>query len=230
MKKYRFELAFFKLFFVFLISASSVFSQKSYEFGVTLPVESVSVTTTDPVYFGIYQSSKGPQLSYEVNEKGIFIHTINIQAISRETIREDSRYEVRNEHIFGVTEDSIPCVFQDDNYYFGVRNSVQLAGSESENKLIPNGTGTYILNFKSDNGYTPALVEFRNNQLNISHFDYDEEGKLFKKVKDQQTVESRESNLTTIILLPTLREWQKISKKELFGEANVFHKELFGNN
>lgn len=223
MKKYLINLSFSSLFFIFWCSVSTVFSQISYEFGATLPIDAIAVNTTSANFFGIYEA-ESPQLRYEINEKGIFIHTINIQAISKETLRENSKYEVRNEHIFGVTEDSIPYVFQDDQYYFGVRNIVQLAGADNSNKLLPNGDGSYILNFKTDYGYTPALIEFRNNQLNISYFDYDSEGKIFKKIKEKQTIEPKENNLTTIVLLPTLREWEKISEKELFGTVQVFPK------
>lgn len=219
MKKVPIHLSVVKLFFIFFIFYSSSFSQISYEFGVLIPTEKTPLHTTEPTYFGLYET-ENPQLKYEINEKGIFIQTINIQSISKETIRETGKYEVRNEHIFGVSEDSIPCIFQDDNYYFGVRNTVQLIGNNSENKLIPMGTGSYILNFKTENGYTPTLMEFRNNQLNISHFDYDSESKFFKKIKDKQTIQL--NDLTTIVLRPTLREWEKISGKELFGEVQSF--------
>lgn len=223
MKKCSFNSTVVKLFFIFWFSAPSAYSQFSYEFGNPLPIEAAALITTDPVHFGHYEGDNA-QLKYEVNEQGIFIHTLNIQAISHETIRETGKYSVRNEHIFGVTEDSIPYVFQDDNYYFGVRNTLKIAGDTSENKLTPNGAGSYIINFKTDNGYTPALFEFRNNQLNISYFDYDSEGKMFRKIKEKQIIRSGENSLTTIVLLPTLREWQKISGKELFGEVQVFQK------
>lgn len=221
MKKDSIHLLVAQLFFIFCLPFSSSFSQISYEFGVPIPVEKTPVNTTEPVYFGLYETDN-PQLKYEINEKGIFIQTINIQSISKKTIRETGKYEVRNEHIFGVSEDSIPCIFQDDNYYFGVRNTVQLIGQDSDNKLIPTGNGSYILNFKTENGYTPTFIEFRNNQLNISHFDYDSESKLFRKIKDKQTIQS--NGLTTIVLHPTIREWEKISGKELFGTIQSFKK------
>lgn len=223
MKKDSIYLSVAKLFFIFCISSFHSFSQISYEFGVLIPVETIPVNATEPIYFGLYET-ENPQLKYEINETGIFIQTINIQSISKETIRETGKYEVRNEHIFGVSEDSIPCIFQNDNYYFGVRNTVQLIGNNSENKLIPTGKGSYILNFKTENGYTPTFVEFRNNQLNISHFDYDSEGKLFRKIKDKQMIQSQNNSLTTIVLRPTLREWEKIFGKELFGEIQSFEK------
>jgi hypothetical protein len=224
MKKYLLLPSIFGLFFVFFTTSFSSFSQNSYEFGLPLPIETIAVLTVSPSNYGIYESPNGPQLSYEFTDKGMFIHTINIQAISRETIRESSQYSVRNEHIFGVTEDSIPCVLQDDNYYFGVRNKVQVAGEGNANQLLPNGVGSYVLNFKTDSGYIPTLLEFKTNQLWISHFDYDEEGKLFKKIKEQQVITGNSNGLTNIILLPTLKEWQKISKKELFGEIQIFNK------
>lgn len=222
MKKYSIVRLVFILFFAFCSFISPIQAQNSYEFGVVVPVEGIEITTTSPNLFGVYENDA--QLKYEINEQGIFVHTLNIQAISKETVRETGKYFVRNEHIFGVTKDSIPCVLQDDNYYFGVRNTTQLTGSTSENKLISNGEGSYVLNFKSENGYTPALIEIKNNQLSISYFDYDSEGKLFKKVKEKQTVQA--NNLIVIILMPTLREWQKLSSKELFGTIKTFNKAI----
>jgi hypothetical protein len=221
MKKDSINLSIAKLFFIFCLSFLHSFSQISYEFGVLIPIEKTPVNTTESNYFGVYETDN-PQLKYEINEKGIFVQTINIQSISKETIRETGKYEVRNEHIFGVSEDSIPCIFQDDSYYFGVRNDVQLIGNNSENKLIPLSSGSYILNFKTENGYTPTLIELSNNQLNISHFDYESESKIFKKIKDKQTIQSKAHGLTTIVLRPTLREWEKILVKELFGEVQNF--------
>lgn len=223
MKKYSVSFRVIQLFLISCFVSGYTFSQNSYEFGSVLPVEGTVLNTTEQQHFGTYDGSTA-QLKYEVNGQGIFVHTINIQAISKETIRETGQYFVRNEHIFGVTEDSIPCVFQDDNYYFGVRNSVQLAGEGIENKLVQNGDGSYILNFRSAFGFIPSLLEFRNNQLTISYFDYDSEGKLFKKIREKQVIESTDTQLTTIVLQPTLKEWQKISRKELFGEARVFRK------
>lgn len=224
MKKYAVNLGVVKLFLVSCFVSVNALSQNSYEFGSALPVEGTVVTAPDQKYFGMYDGPNA-QLKYEVNAQGIFIHTINIQAISKETIRETGRYFVRNEHIFGVTEDSIPCVFQDDSYYFGVRNSTRIAGAETENILVRNTEESYILNFKSDYGFIPSLFEFRNNQLTISYFDYDSEGKLFRKIKEKRTIDQpEESNLTVIVLEPTTKEWQKISRKELFGEARTFQK------
>lgn len=211
-----------KYLFVILIGINFLsFSQISYEFGKPIPVDGLSIQTVTPSFYGVYQN-ENPQYKYEVNEKGIFIHTINIQAISRETLRENAQYEVRNGCIFGVTEDSIPYVFQDDSYYFGVRNTVQLVGGEAENQLIEMKRGDYVLNFKTENGYTPALFSFQNNSLAIAYFDYEDETKEFKKVKETSTIEA---NLKTVVLYPTLKEWEKItSKVDLFGESDQFQK------
>lgn len=224
MKKYLSKYTLIKLFFVFYFFSLSTFAQNSYEFGVTLPVEAPDIFTVDSKFYGLYESEKGPQITYEITDKGIFIKTINIQAISKETMRESSQYFVRNEHIFGVTEDSIPYVFEDEKYYFGVRNTVQLIGKDTENKLTDLNQWSYILNFKTEDGYIPSLLEFNGNHLLISSFDYDEEGKVFKKVQEQQKRERQDNNLTVIVLIPTVKEWQKLSKKEIFGTQRVFIK------
>lgn len=212
-----------KLIISFFVSFcfTALYAQKSYEFKEALPISGSLIVAVDARYFGTYEGET-TQLMYIVSDSGIVINTINIQAISKETVRETGQYFVRNEHIFGVTKDSIPCVLQDDNYYFGVRNSVQLIGKGSENILMNDSPGTYFLNFKTEHGYTPALLRFENQQLKISYFDYDEESKIFKKIKEKQVLSNQDNSLTTIVLEPTIKEWQKLAKKELFGVPTVF--------
>ncbi|MCO5260924.1 MAG: hypothetical protein M9916_12340 [Crocinitomicaceae bacterium] len=224
MKIYSFSLLFLTLFFSTFVDGSQLFAQNSYEFGITLPVESEATSTVNAVYYGTYESEKGPEYNYEINENGLFLKTINIQAITQETIRETGKYSVRNGYIFGITEDSIPCLFEDDKYYFGVRNTIQLTGNSSVNVLTQLSVNSYILNYKSDNGYVPALFEFIGNQLKITDFDYDIEGKIFKKIKEQQLVESATNGLKTYILRPTVKEWSKISKKDIFVTSHIFEK------
>src|SRR5690606_18174277 len=97
---------------------------------------------------GLYKNANS-LLSYEINEEGIFIVSVNINSISRQTIRESSNYTIRNNHIFGVlgNEDSIRCILEGENYYFGVKNRVQIIGGSAKNKLIEIGTGQYVLNY-----------------------------------------------------------------------------------
>lgn len=224
MKKYRINSKKNFLILAFFALNTLLFAQKSFEFVKALPIEGVAIKSINPLYFGTYESSKGSHLNYEFNEKGITINTVNIQAISRETLRESATYFVRNEHLFGVTEDSIPYVFQDDNYYFGVRNSIQIIGDSAENILHEFGKGRYILNYRSANGYTPTLIEFKQGELFISDFDYDSEGKLFKKIKEQLIIELPENEGRDILLNPTEKEWLKISLKELFPSSQLYKK------
>lgn len=224
MKNYLSKNLLMKLFFIFYFFSLSVIAQNSYEIGVTLPFETPPIYAVDSKFYGVYESDKGTQTAYELTDKGVFIKTINIQAITKETMRENSQYFVRNEHLFGVTEDSIPYVYEDEKYYFGVRNTVPIVGMDVENKLVPLNQWSYILNLKTENGYIPMLLEFIGNQLQISSFDYDEEGKVFKKVKEQQNIEQQNNELTIIVLFPTLKEWQKLSKKEIFGTPRNFTK------
>lgn len=223
MKKYPFILPLVNLIFIFCFTFQ-LDAQNSYEFSALLPVDGVEINSIDNLFYGEYKSDNG-QLSYEFNSDGIFIHTINIQVLTQETIRENSQYYVRNEHVFGVSDDSIPYVFQDDKYFFGIKSTIQLVGMNSVNKLLKLNSNSFIVNYKTDYGFTPSLFEFRNNQLNISHFDYDFEGDVFKKIKDKEMVDSKDSTtMKTILLKPTQKEWQKLMSKELFGESNVFQK------
>ena len=224
MKKILINSIKFLFFLAFFASSNQLIAQKSFEFAAPLPIEGVKSNTVNPLFFGTYESKGGARLNYEFNENGVFVNTINIQALSKETLRESSTYFIRNEHVFGVTEDSIPYVYQDGNYYFGVRNSIQVIGESSENILHELGKSTYILNYKSTNGYTPTRIEFKQGELFIADFDYDNEGKIFSKIKEQLSVDLPGSQLSYILLKPTLKEWQKISLKGLFPASQTYKK------
>ncbi|HNR85425.1 MAG TPA: hypothetical protein PKN22_05070 [Taishania sp.] len=225
MKKYPFVATLFQLFFCLFVFFPATLAQKSFEFANILPVEAQPITSVAPQFFGNYESDKGKEFTYEFNDKGIFLKTINIQAISQKTIRETGKYKVQNGYLFGVNEDSIPCFFEDSNYYFGVRNSIQLVGADIANQLCLNSPTSYILNSKSEHGFVPMLLEFKNNQLIISSFDYDAEGTIFKKIKDQQQLVLENNPLSIYLLQPTLKEWQKTAKKEIFRNPRVFIKQ-----
>lgn len=222
MKKYSINRLF--ILHLFLVLHLALFGQSSYEFAQPMSTEDPSLLTVDPSFYGTYDSGSS-SLKYEVNAQGIFIHTINIQAMTRETLRETGKYFIRNEHIFGVSKDSIPYVYQDSLYYFGVRNSTKLVGDSVQNVLKSSGSGVYILFFKSDFAYVPTKIEFKNNRMYISYMTYDDGEEEFKKVKEQTGAGSSENNLKTVILHPTAAEWKKLLKKGFWDTAREFVKQ-----
>src|SRR5690606_3021975 len=130
-----------------------------------------------------------------------------------------SQYTVRNNHIFGVTEDSIPCVLEGENYYFGIRNRQQIAGAGSANKLVQLSTGMYVLNYEENGKFVPAYLTFSANGLSIQQFDYDSDTKAFRKIKERN---SQVKAIEFVTLYPTAEEWQKLRQEDFLSTPVLY--------
>lgn len=196
------------------------FGQESYYFSNAVPSEQVIVKTVDKNLFGEYSSEVATRV-YEITEEGIFILSTSISSISRETIRESSKYDVRNNMLYGLIEnDSVPCVLEGENYYFGVQNRDVLIGANSYNKLTRISNTEYILNYEEDGLFVPAKLTFINGNLTISELNYDADTKLFKRIKIQKEIPNEYFKL--IVLSPTSDEFDKLIKKGVFIDGESF--------
>jgi hypothetical protein len=112
---------------LFFTSALLLFgskAQSSYEFKSAMPPEGELVKTVDPTYYGVYKN-EDTGTEFVLNAEGISMVTIINSFITKEQVRETSKYQVRNGYLFGVKEnDSIPCIFEDDKYFFGIRQKI----------------------------------------------------------------------------------------------------------
>lgn len=203
---------------ILLFSLLGLRAQVSYDFGITLPPNGEQTLTVSDAYFGTYSNPDSP-LKYEFSEEGIFILSININSISRKTIRESSQYEVRNNHIFGVSKDSIPCVLEGENYYFGIRHKEQIAGQGSMNRLIRVAPNEYVLNYEENGTYIPTMISFSASGLSVRQFDYESETKAFGKIKERT---SSVKAIEFITLYPTTEEWAKLKLEDIFGLPVVY--------
>ena len=204
------------IFFILLSTFS--FAQVSYDFAQALPPEAMNVQNVDKPYRAIYTNENN---QFEFTEAGIFTLTTVVHSISRETLRESSQFAVRNGYIFGIREnDSIPCVEENDRFYFGVRQRDTLFGLNSKNILRKIDAMNYILNFSENGTYTPCLLTFEGKFLTLRYFYYDDLSKPFEKFKSKSINES--DGIQYITLNPTLKEWEKISNKDYLGDE-VFY-------
>lgn len=196
------------------------FTQVSYEFMQPLPPESQRLNTLDKTLHGIYKSDSS-EIVFEINAAGIFTRNLVIHSISRETVRETSKYQVKGDYIFGISEaDSLPCVLDGENYYFGVTRRDTLISLTSKNELRKLSANEYILNFFENGAYTPCLLKLESGKLSIKYFDYKTDSNPFAAIKTKQS--KTEEQGTYIYLLPTLKEWKKIDNKLIFGQAKEF--------
>jgi len=194
------------------------FGQVSYDFAQPLPPEVMNVQHVDKPYRTIYTNENN---QFEFSEAGIFTLTTVVHSISRETLRESSQYRVRNGYIFGVHEnDSIPCVEENDRFYFGIRQRDTLIGINSKNILRKIDATNYLLNFNENGTYTPCLITFNGKSLIIRYFNYDDKSKPFEKFKSKTVKESE--GIEYVTLNPTLKEWEKMSQKDFLGDAVIY--------
>jgi len=186
--------------------------QKSYYFSESYPNNGKSQNTVDKKWHGKYIVGKGNNV-YEVNEDGISMVSTVISSISREEIRESSKYDVRNNYIFGIIEnDSLPCVLENERYFFGVRNKEIIIGAGSKNVLKPSGRipNEFILNVYENGYYMPSIILFESKKISISQLDYDYETTVFDFITEKKSVQGQ--NLEIVILNPSDEEFSTLLK------------------
>lgn len=203
-----------------MFAVFSVTAQNSYLFVEPLPAESNAVVRVSEKYFGTYVLNNGT-LEYTFDASGIHVTSTSISSISREMVRESSRYSVRNGYLFGVEkDDSILCIEKGDYYYFGVRNHDVLVGTGNQNVLTKtDDPAVFVLNAYEDGRYIPQLLEFKGNKLMISQFDY--EGATdneFAYIEEQEKLPF--DNFTVILLDPEASDFERI-RSQAFVENMV---------
>lgn len=211
-----------KTFFLFAIFSAFIASaQKSYEFAISLPPSLKAITEVDRSLFGNYVGiDKYPY--YEVNAAGIFVHSLSIHSISRDSLRETTKYRVKGDWIFGVIKgDSLPCVLDGDNYFFGISQREMIVGNNCKNELKMLSKNEYLLSFEEDGRFIPCKLRFENKTLKVSYFDYSSEdfANLEAVKKKQEITEIDSGVLPIVLLLPTEKEWTKMQQGGIFGQT-----------
>jgi hypothetical protein len=198
-------------------------AQRSYEFKSAVPPEGELVKTVDPTLFGVYKNAE-TGTEFVLNAEGISMVTIINSYITREQVRETSKYQVRNGYLFGVKEnDSIPCIEEGDKYFFGIRHKINLNDAEHKALIKKISAQSYMLNFIETKGYSPSLITFKGNAMQIQHFTYPGEAeKLFRVINKQE--KSKETSYDLILLSPNQKEWNKLDKNQIFDSDIIFQK------
>ena len=198
------------------------FAQQSIIFKNPLPTRDGKVMAVDRSNYGTYQTSD-EMINYIFDERGVSVFSTTVSSISKEMIRETGKYDVRNGYLFGVVEeDSIPCVFEDDRYYFGIRNRQTIIGEGQNNQLTKISRSEYILNSQVDGNFVPTLIRFTSAGCEFSYFDYDEEDLFFNEIKEKQIVDGE--YFQVLILDPDQEETSTLLKEKIFSETQKLKK------
>jgi hypothetical protein len=200
---------------LFLSISIFSFSQESFDFSEPFPLDEKEIKTVEEKSFGSYSSSDN-EITYEFNQEGVWIVSTLYSSISRETIRESSKYTIRDGYIFGIAlNDSLPCVLEGERYHFGMRNKDQIIGGKSKHILKKINATTYIINFNENGNYTPSLFTFSGNNLSVQHFDYELGTTLFSQIKKTST--KKVDGMNFITLSPSVKEWNEIDKNVIYS-------------
>lgn len=210
------------IFILTLLISLSCLSQSSYSFSIPLPPGEIALETVEKKYFGLYTNPE-LDIKYECIDSGIYSVSTIFSSISRKTIRESSKYEVKNGYLFGLNgTDSIPCVAEDENYYFGIQHREELSGKTSKNVLKRISENKYLLNYEENGNYTPCIIEFNGKKMIVQHFTYSENSSAFDGIENRK--ESKSTEMNYILLTPTLEEWNTISILEILEEQIILSK------
>ena len=209
--------------FIFTMLITHInFGQISYDFSIPLPPSQATIQTVNENYFGTYSTEDGESV-YEINTLGIWIISTVYNSISKETVRESSQYTVRNGFLFGVLQnDSIPCLLDNDRYYFGIKNKELMVGNQTENKLKKIKNDKYIINFIENEKFVPILFVFKGKTLTVHQFDYDSSTETFNSF--ELFVRHKTDQMEYVTITPNVKEWRKFDyEKLIFDDGKNYY-------
>ena len=212
-----------KVLLVFTLSLQFLsFSQKTVQFSDPLPFGSPSQLTTDKSHFGKYKSSDS-QVTYIIDEKGISIVTVAIASITREQVRESSKLQVKGDYLFGIkANDSVPCVLEGENYYYGLESKLMIAGEGSLNTFTKINANKYVINFHEGSYFEPSIVTFAGGKMTIIHSELNYQP-LFQSILQVSTITRYGSEVA--ILAPTYEQWERLEANLFTGKKLIYIKE-----
>ena len=142
-----------------------------------------------------------------VDETGVFLVKNKVISISREEVRENSKYTVRDGYLHGVIEnDSLMVSLDGELYFFLMPSKAYLI--ETDSKLYEVGGNKYLYFLEEGEGLmVPSIVEFSGNTLMFHELTYPNSQYDFSKTADQFIIAG---DYPTYVVKPSEEEWNKI--------------------
>jgi hypothetical protein len=152
------------------------------------------------------RTNAGDELIFD--ETGLYISKNKILNISREEIRENSKYTVRNGYLHGIlVNDSLAVALEGELYYFLMPTSTYLFDQSNTNqKLHQVDPTTFIVFTKEINGYFSALLlKYENKKITLAELDL-----TYNEVDAMKYTLTTENQIKTYLLDPTKKDWKVI--------------------
>lgn len=144
-----------------------------------------------------------------VDETGIYIEKNKLLFVTREEVRENSKIDVRNGYLFGVSEtDSVPTALDGENYYFLVPAKTYLCELRSSSHKLFAGlnSGEFLLmTLEENNHYTAMYLKFQAGSLALMEPAFNTEKCSCRQVKEHEVTKE---DFEIYTMSPTFKEWQ----------------------
>jgi hypothetical protein len=146
-----------------------------------------------------------------VDETGIYIEKNKILFVTREEVRENSKIDVRNGYLFGVSEtDSVPTALDGENYYFLVPAKTYLCELRSSSHKLFSGlnSGEFLLmTLEENNHYTAMYLKFQSGSLALLEPSFNTDKCLCSQIKEHEVTQD---DFEIYVMSPSLKEWQTL--------------------
>ncbi len=160
-----------------------------------------------------------------VDASGIYLLKNKLLFITREQVREDGKYQVRNGYLFGVVEnDSVPTALEGENYYFLIPSKTYLYNMKAGPSTLFEGLsqGEYLLVTPEENEYYSVIYfRFTNGKMEVKELIFNTDVCNVETVEEKETIKG---DFNTYILTPSLEEW-----KTIFGCFETYDSYVFSN-
>lgn len=210
------------LFFLFLPLSGNAQAIYSLYFAADAHPETTKLIGFDSKYYANYELVGEGELDLRVvagnelvvDETGVYIQKNKVLSISREEVRENSKYLVRGGYLHGVVEnDSVMVALSDEKYFFLMLTKSYLFETGAATNQLFKGTNQdqfFLLNTE-DNGYQSIIsIRFSGNQVILLDLDYEQTSFDFRAVTGKKMVTN--DGIPTYILSPSKEEWQTLMK------------------
>ena len=159
----------------------------------------------------------------KIDESGIFIEKNKVLSITREEVRENSKYKVTDGYLHGlVKNDSLPVALDGELYYFLFPSQTYLyETAKGKTNLFSINQGQQFLFFAKEGvqSYSATLVSKAGYSIELQELVYPNSKFDFSKVKDAITLTG---DYPTYLINPDAKEWSDILK--CFGIYDSYSK------
>lgn len=150
-----------------------------------------------------------------VDGSGIYLEKNKILSITRETVREDSKYTVRNGWLIGVVEnDSVRVVLEGEKYFFLIPSKTYLFEVNSaSNRLFSNGVkDEFFIATEVRSGHFEVIgIRLSSGGVELKELTWTKQCTL-QMIKDQEEIKKHNGgDYSLFILSPTKDEWKGLS-------------------